>query len=344
MRRTVETHHITGKVQRHGRGETMAHKRRSIIRAFLLAALICSCARLSPAQNQAQAPTSGQSASTTSAPQSATAASASAAAPASAPALPRGIKLMLKDGSFQLVREYHVEGDRVRYYSVDQSDWEEIPASLVDWDATKKAAAAEAKAEAATVAKVKQQEEERNPQVLDVDASVEVAPGVFLPPGAGLFVFDGERVVEVDQAQTTTNLSKAKIVEKVLVPVPIVPSRQTVSIEGAHAKFRLMTGQPEFYLRTADEREPDIELIRAQVRGNTRHIENIDHLFDQTTESAHVVSMQRWQVAIGLYRFTLGQALPPGEYAMAELAPGEGLSLYVWDFAVDSHAKEPSKK
>ena len=48
---------------------------------------------------------------------------------------------MLKDGSFQLVREYAVQGDRVRYYSLDRSQWEEIPSDLVDWDATGKAAA-----------------------------------------------------------------------------------------------------------------------------------------------------------------------------------------------------------
>src|SRR5580692_2465030 len=41
-------------------------------------------------------------------------------------------KLYLKDGSFQLVREYKVDGDRVQYYSVERSDWEEIPANLVD--------------------------------------------------------------------------------------------------------------------------------------------------------------------------------------------------------------------
>src|SRR5580704_14049972 len=52
--------------------------------------------------------------------------------------LPRGKKLMLKDGTFQLVREYQLDGDRVRYYSIDQRDWQEIPAALVDWDATKK--------------------------------------------------------------------------------------------------------------------------------------------------------------------------------------------------------------
>jgi hypothetical protein len=37
-------------------------------------------------------------------------------------------RLYLKDGSFHLVREYKVEGDRVNYYSVERSDWEEVPA------------------------------------------------------------------------------------------------------------------------------------------------------------------------------------------------------------------------
>src|ERR1700685_4168817 len=52
--------------------------------------------------------------------------------------LPRGQKLILKDGTFQLVREYQVDGDRVRYYSLDSSQWEAMPADMVDWDATKK--------------------------------------------------------------------------------------------------------------------------------------------------------------------------------------------------------------
>ena len=64
---------------------------------------------------------------------------------AASPVLPRGKKLMLTDGSFQLVREYKVEGDRVRYYSLDSSQWEQIPVSMVDWDATKKIETEEAK-------------------------------------------------------------------------------------------------------------------------------------------------------------------------------------------------------
>src|SRR5580658_4041491 len=41
-------------------------------------------------------------------------------------------KLYLKDGGFQLVREYKVDGDRIMYYSIERSDWEEIPVDLVD--------------------------------------------------------------------------------------------------------------------------------------------------------------------------------------------------------------------
>src|SRR5271168_5248115 len=42
------------------------------------------------------------------------------------------IKLYLKDGDFHLVREYHVEGDHVRFYSLDIGDWDEMPVSLID--------------------------------------------------------------------------------------------------------------------------------------------------------------------------------------------------------------------
>ena len=58
--------------------------------------------------------------------------------------LPRGKKLILKDGTTEIVRDYAIQGDRVRYYSVERSQYEEIPSSLVDWDATHRSEAAEA--------------------------------------------------------------------------------------------------------------------------------------------------------------------------------------------------------
>ena len=255
-----------------------------------------------------------------------------------ASALPRGKKLMLKDGSFHLVREYQVQGDRVRYYSIERSTWEEIPAALVDWDATKGAEAEDAKRDAAVLAKIHKQEAARLAEPIDIDASLEVAPGIFLPPGERLFAFDGKAVLPLPQAETTSKLAKGHLLEQVLVPVPVVPTRRSISIQGAHAKLRLQNGRPEFYFRTANAREPQMELIRAKVSGDVRHIENLDQLFGEQRATHDTVPMQRWEVAHGVYRFTLGQPLPSGEYALAEVVQDENMSLYVWDFGVDEGA------
>src|SRR5450755_1410975 len=51
------------------------------------------------------------------------------------------VKLYMKDGSYHIVREYQVQPDRVHFYSVERSDWEEIPLDLVDLKRTESEAA-----------------------------------------------------------------------------------------------------------------------------------------------------------------------------------------------------------
>src|ERR1700678_4157566 len=45
-------------------------------------------------------------------------------------------RLVLKDGTYQVVSKYQRVGDRVRYLSAERGQWEEMPADLVDWAAT----------------------------------------------------------------------------------------------------------------------------------------------------------------------------------------------------------------
>src|ERR1017187_4059905 len=51
---------------------------------------------------------------------------------------PHRTRLILKDGSYQLVMSYTVKGKIVSYVSAERGETEELPANLVDWDATHK--------------------------------------------------------------------------------------------------------------------------------------------------------------------------------------------------------------
>ncbi len=251
---------------------------------------------------------------------------------------------MLKDGDFQLVREYKIDGDRVRYYSMDSHQWEEMPKEMVDWDATREEEAKEAKNDAAEVARIRVQEQARNGMPLDIDASLEAAPNVFIPPGEGAFVFEGKAVVPLVPAETDVKNDRGRTFKQVLVPIPIVPSRRSITIPGTRAKIRITTSQPEFYVRTGDAQEPEMQLIRTKVKGYSRFIENVDTLFKEETVKAVTLPMQRWLIARGVYRFTLGELLPPGEYALAEVVRTEGVNIYVWDFGVDGGSPASASK
>jgi len=304
-----------------------------------MCALLAASAKglANPGQQSAQSPSSG----------SADARQQSQASPPDSRVahLPRGKKLILKDGSVQLVREYQVMDDRVRFYNTERSQWEEMPAALVDWDATKQSEAEQKKTDAALLSTVHKQEQARRIMPLDVDASLEAAPGVFIPPGEGLFVYDGKSVLRLTQAQADNKLDKAKVVEQVLVPIPIVPSRRNLSIPRPHAEVRVHNEQPEFYMRTADAREPNMILIRTKVHGDSRLIENVDTYLQAISKTKrNEVIAERWQIANGVYRFTLSQSLEPGEYVFTEIVKGEGTNLYVWDFGVDAGGKSSAAK
>jgi hypothetical protein len=284
----------------------------------------------------------------------------SAASPTTPTGVPRGKKLMLTDGSYQLVRDYEKKGDRVRYFSVERGAWEEIPASLVDWDATKKAEVADEKTAEALLQKIHIQEAAANAQTpVEVDASLTIAPGVFLPDGEGMFALEGKTIKKLGQAGSEVKTDKKTVLKQVLSPIPIIPSKHNVEIPGIRAAVRLTSSQLEFYLREPPpdpdrdssvlrtgrqgESGPEVALVRAKVKGGKRLLESIRSQFGQEIAQDRVeIAIQRWEVAPDIYRFTLSAPLPPGEYALAEILD-DGLNLFVWDFGVDAAPASASK-
>jgi len=274
---------------------------------------------------------------------------------------PNGKKLILKDGDYQLVREYTRNGDRVRYYSLERGGWEEIPASMIDWVATQKAEAAVASQNAEEVEKLKKQEAAtRVDMALDVDASLQTSSGIFLPPGEGMFAVQGKDIQPLEQAELETHRDKKQTLKQIFTPIPIVPGKTNIELAGSHAKYRLDPSRLEFYLREAPpdpdrtssvrkssrpgESGPEVELIRANVKGNRRMLEQIKDIFgQQLSEDRNTVLLQRWQITPNVFRFTLGEQLEPGEYALAEMLP-DGINLYVWDFGVDKSASKDLKQ
>jgi hypothetical protein len=116
----------------------------------------------------------------------------------------------------------------------------------------------------------------------------------------------------------------------------------------------------EFYLREAPpdpdrvtpiqqsgrpgESGPEVELVRAVVKGNHRQLESIQTLFGQEkAPDRKTYPVQRWEIAPTVFRFTLGATLDPGEYALAEILP-DGINLFVWDFGVDAAPGASVKK
>jgi hypothetical protein len=164
-------------------------------------------------------------------------------------------RLILKDGSYQLVTKYEVKGDRVRYKSAERDEWEELPASLVDWPATEKygkeRAAAPAIPEASALDKETDAEREAEESHLP-----QVAPGLRLPEDSGIFLLDNfqgqPQLVELQQTEGDINRNtKGNIFRGAINPV--ASAKQTIELEGEHAALHSHVSVPSIYINIDDE-------------------------------------------------------------------------------------------
>lgn len=163
-------------------------------------------------------------------------------------------RLVLKDGSYQLVTKYEVKGDRVRYKSAERDEWEELPSSLVDWPATEKyekdratSAIPEAKALDKESDAERAAEESHLPQV---------APGLRLPEDAGVFLLDtyqGQpQIVELQQLEGDVNRNTRGNIFRGAIN-PVASARQSVELEGEHAIVHAHVGVPAIYINVDEQ-------------------------------------------------------------------------------------------
>src|SRR5262245_46121827 len=104
-------------------------------------------------------------------------------------------RLVLKDGSYQVATKWEVKGDHLRYLRAVRYEWEELPASLIDWTATdtynKNPGSKRPAIGSADLAKIDAAEKRyRDREAARVPT---VAPGIQLPSSGGVFLLDQYR-------------------------------------------------------------------------------------------------------------------------------------------------------
>ena len=164
---------------------------------------------------------------------------------------------------------------------------------------------------------------------------------LFLPDAVGFYALDRDKLIR-EMKQSTGEVKTCptgREVEKILSGVPLIPARgpwKSPTSRG-HAPEDRRAG---IFMRPADEREPRFRLLRAEIKGGHRIIDNVSVEF--TGEEKHKtrdIEIQTWTPASGVFRYTVDQRLEPGEYAFVEMT-ADGISGYVWDFGIDLPGKK----
>lgn len=283
---------------------------------------------------------------------------------ASAQQATRAKRLILKDGTYQSATQWEVKGERVRYYSAERFEWEELPSSMVDWPATEKFNRTtlevnnDVKLAAEADKRARQQEE---------DAAPQVAPGLRLPSTGGVFVLDTyantPQLVELVQSGSEVNKqTKKNVLRAVIIPVP-TGNTQTIEISGNHSKVQSHVTAPAIYInvdQSDSESEPDsnsnqaaapakrrdldqaqdrYRLVRLEIKKNARVVGNLKiNVIGGVKEQENYVPARLEAMPGGWAKLTPQAPLSTGEYAVVEVLGPKQLNMYVWDFGIDPQA------
>lgn len=254
-------------------------------------------------------------------------------------------RLILKDGSYQSVVKYEVQGDNVRYFSAERYEWEEVPASLIDWNATQKYEADLKSGKLTTHIETTEEREEREEEEAN---SPEIAPGLRLPGSGGVFLFETNNgkpeAAEIIQNGSEVNQNKKQNVLRSAIN-PVASSKQSIELKDPHAKIQAHSGQPTIYVEI-DQGPTDLQpadrfrIVRADVKKDSRVVGNLKITFTgKASQEGNYVPANVESIGKGQWlKVTPTKELTPGEYALVEMLGPQEMNLYVWDFGVNPQA------
>ncbi|MEO6806202.1 MAG: hypothetical protein ABI286_09985 [Edaphobacter sp.] len=289
---------------------------------------------------------------------------------------PHRTRLILKDGSYQIIMSYKVVGNVVRYISAERAGAEEeIPLSLVDLVATKRWEQQHA-----------QPSDSNNPQPPAIDPELlkeeadraaltpEVVKDLRLPEEDGTLALDTFRgtpeLVPLAQTDSDLNRNTAHNLLKAAVN-PLSAAHPIITLKGETSPIQLHVKDPVFYLRIGDESVPDTAgtpltvdthgatsripndssggspdsryvIVRTDVRTGARVVYSIRIPLLGTGQRQQDVVETTTELLPGGHwlKITPTEPLDFGEFALMEVISAKAVNLSVWDFGVHPVAPE----
>jgi hypothetical protein len=291
---------------------------------------------------------------------------------------PHRTRLILKDGSYQIVMSYRIVGNLVRYISAERGgEEEEVPVSLVDFDATHRWEKQHTQASPA---------DPDHPQTPAIDPELlkeeedraaltpEVAKDLRLPEAASTLALDTfhgtPELVPLAQTDSSLNRNTGQNLLKAAVN-PLSAAHPIVQLKGETSPIQLHVKDPVFYLRIGDQTVGDTGgrplvvdthgatsnaqndpqggspnsqyvLVRADVRTDARVIASFRiGLLGSGRRQEDVVETTTQLLPGGHWlKVTPAEPLDFGEFALMEVISDKAVNLGVWDFGVHPVAPE----
>lgn len=291
---------------------------------------------------------------------------------------PHRTRLILKDGSYQIVMSYHVMGKMVRYVSAERGGAEEeVPVALVDFDAThrwEQEHAAPSDDDAHTT-----QAPPIDPELLKEEAdraalTPEVAKDLRLPEEDSTLILDTFRgapeLVPLAQMDSDLNRNTGHNILRAAIN-PLSSAHQIVELKGETSFVQVHVDTPVLYIRIGDETtapsgsapltvdthgaassmktdpsggSPNSRyvIVRADVRTGARVIASFRiGLLGSGRIQEDVVETTTEMLPGGHWmKITPVRPLDFGEYALMEVISDKAVNLGVWDFGVHPVAPE----